>query len=153
VGKIAAISLAVVACVAIAAVSMAAFRKDTFDLQCDLTDHSGRHGYAFHVQIPRYFGRPDITMVGGNTFDLKVGRFDDTKIYATLDVRLSGWPDNADAMSFDFNRLTGAAEVEYLHKPTAAELKEDPHPPPPDFWLVLDDSAQHGICQKVRPAF
>jgi hypothetical protein len=126
-------------------------QKDIFDLQCTLTGKSGPERYAFHLEIPKYFGRSQITMVGRNTFDLKVERLDDTKIYATLDQKLSNWPDRADLMSFDFNRLTGVAELDYLHQPTDAELKAEKHPFP--GLLILDDFSKNGSCLKAKPVF
>ena len=93
-------------------------------------------------------------MVGRNTHDLKVVRFDNAKIYATLDQKLAGWPsDNTELMSFDFNRITGDAEINYLRRPTEAELKEDKNPPFPGALLVLSDFSEMGKCVNAKPAF
>jgi hypothetical protein len=135
----------------VAALSFVVSDKDVFDLQCNLNGKSGSHRYAFHLEIPKYFGSSHVTMVGRNTFDLEVVRLDKTKIYATLDQKLSDWPDKADLMSFDFNRVTGDAEIDYLHRPTDAELKEEKDPFPGD--LILDDFSKTGTCLKAKPAF
>lgn len=138
-----------VAIALVAAVFFVVSDKDIFDLQCNLSDKSGAHRYAFHLEIPKYFGRFHITMVGRNAFDLDAVRLDKTKIYATLDQKLSGWPDKADLMSFDFNRVTGEAQIDYLHRPTDAE----PAPPFAGSMLVLDEFSQTGTCLKAKPAF
>jgi hypothetical protein len=137
-----------VAIALVAAIFLVVSDKDVFDLQCSLSDKSGAHHYAFHLEIPKYFGRYHITMVGRHTHDLDVVRLDKTKIYATLDQKLSDWPDKADKMSFDFNRVTGDAQIDYLHRPTDPE-----HPLPAGFLLILDEFSQTGTCIKAKPAF
>src|SRR5262245_27426219 len=97
---------AVVAIAILASASLALSEKDVFELQCNLAGKSGSSHYAFHLKIPKYFGQAQLVMVGHNTYDLKVVRFDNTKIYATLDQKLASWPsDNTDLMSFNFNRI------------------------------------------------
>ena len=134
---------------------MALSEKEVFELQCNLAGKSGSGHYAFHLEIPKYFGQAQLVMVGRNTHDLKVVRFDNAKIYATLDQKLAGWPsDNTELMSFDFNRITGDVEIDYLHQPTEAELKEEKNGPL--AWgalLVLSDFSQMGTCVKAKPAF
>ena len=143
---------AIIVVALIASASLALSEKDVFELQCSLSGKYGSGHYAFHLEIPKYFGQAQLVMVGRNTHDLKVVRFDNTKIYATLDQKLASWPNNADLMSFDFNRITGDAEIDYLHQPTEAELKEDKNPFP-DALLVLSDFSEMGTCVKAKPAF
>jgi hypothetical protein len=155
--KVLAVGAAIIAAALIASVSWALSEKDVFELQCNLAGKSGRGHYAFHLEVPKYFGRPRLVMVGRLTLDLKVEHLDNTKIYATLDhlhQKLGGLPDNADLMSFDFNRITGDVEIDYLHQPTEAELKEEKNGPL--AWgalLVLSDFSQMGTCVKAKPAF
>jgi hypothetical protein len=151
--RLLAVGAAIIAAALIASASLALSEKDVFELQCNLVGKSGSGHYAFHLAIPKYFGQAQLVMVGRNTHDLKVVRFDNIKIYATLDQKLAGWPENADLMSFDFNRIIGDAEIDYLHKPTEAERKEDKNPPPPDYLLILDDFTEMGTCVKAKPAF
>jgi hypothetical protein len=88
------------------------------------------------------FEAPHITWVhSGGTVNLKVKRFDETTIYATLAGPFY-WPDKADSMWFAFNRLAGQIEVEYAEKPNAD-----------DFMAFLTDFSQRGTCTKSRPAF
>jgi hypothetical protein len=54
-------------------------------------------------------------------------------------------------MSFDLNRIAGDAQINYLHRPTDAELKEEKTlagalPPLADF-------AETGTCLKAKPAY
>ena len=67
----------------VASISFAFTEKEVFELQCNLTGKLKSDHYAFHVEIPKYLGSPRLVMVGLNTFDLKVVRLDNTKIFAT----------------------------------------------------------------------
>ena len=120
--------------------------SDTFNLQCALASpSSGSQRYAFHIEIPKFLGKPRVVWVGINTHDLMIVRSDDTVIIVELDQRLSGWPDKADLMQFQFHRITGDAEMYYLQKPT----ETDRWP----AWLVLEDFSKKGTCSKSERAF
>jgi hypothetical protein len=142
------IAIAIAATIAFALLT----QKDVFELQCNFTDKSGPESYVFHVEIPKYLGSSRVVMVGDNTLDLKVWRLDKTKISAALDKELGDWPDKADLMSFDFNRITGDARIDYLRNPTDAELKA-PNAPFPGSMLVLQEFSKAGTCVKSKPAF
>jgi hypothetical protein len=145
---------ALVIAIAIAAAMVGAIvtQKDVFELQCNFTGKSEPERYAFHVEIPKYLGSSRIVMIGVDTLDLKVWRLDKTKISAALDKELGDWPDKADLMSFDFNRITRDARIDYLHNPTDAELKA-PNAPFPGSMLVLQEFSKAGTCVKSKPAF
>jgi hypothetical protein len=119
--------------------------SDEFNLQCSLADASTLHRYAFHIEIPKFLRAPRVVWVAINTYDLRVVRVDDTMIIANLDTKLSDWPDKADSMSFQFNRITGEAEMNYLQKPT----ETDPFP----GWLIMKAFSENGTCSKSKRAF
>ena len=52
-----------------------------------------------------------------NTHDLRTVIFNETSIVAELDQALSGFPSQADEMSFRMNRISDAVEVNYLRGP------------------------------------
>ena len=132
----------------VALVVFIAFQSTTFNLRCDFVGPTGsRQQLAFHVEIPKFFRAPRITWVGENTHDLTTTRIDDTVIIANLATRLASWPEGADLMSFWFNRITGDAEIKYLHKPT----EEDKIPA--GYELDLDGFSQTGKCLKSEPTF
>ena len=121
----------------------------SFNLQCTLSANTGIRSYALRVELPSVFGSARVQWVGVNTHDLRVIRFDDTSIIADISDKLAGWPDKADAMSFRLNRISGAAEVNYLQSPRETN--------PKDPWsfaqTVLTEFSEIGNCAKTAQAF
>jgi hypothetical protein len=77
------------------------------------------------------------------------------KLLGLCGIWLSGGPDKADFMWFDFNRLTGEIAVEFLRKATAEELKDIP-PLPKGVTggpVMVTLTGQRGDCTKSKPAF
>ena len=128
-----------------------ALESESFNLRCTLTGPSGEHHYAFHIEIPQHFGAARVTLLVRSTlsFDLKIVHVDDTSILASLDTKMSDWPEAADLKYFRLSRISGDAEVNFLEKPT----KEDPHQPPDGFLHVMDAFTQKGPCSKSERAF
>jgi hypothetical protein len=143
------IGLFVGALIALGAAGFASFASETFNLQCDLTASNGLHRYAFRVEVPTFIGTARIRWVGVNTHDLDIVRVDETTIIAQLKQKLHGWPEKADVMSFQFNRLSGAGDVSYLQNP--------PAPDPKDPWSlglpVLTEFSETGKCYKTERVF
>ena len=125
----------------------AALLSESFDLQCAAKGPKGVSNYTLHVDVPKFVGSPRIKWVGTNTHDLRVVVFDETMIIADVDGALSGFPDQANAMSFRINRITGTVEVNYL-----SDVKTDTTPPP-GFKLLLDQFSETGRCTKLERAF
>ena len=129
------------------------------DLNVAAIGTTGEHHYAFHIEIPRFFGAASVTLIGGAlppfnqaTFNLKNVRIDDIKISASFNKTMTAfpadWPDKADTKIFDLNRITGAAVVTYLRIPEG-----EPNPPPSGFLLVMDGFTEKGTCSKSERAF
>jgi hypothetical protein len=143
------IGLVIGVLVTLGAVGIASLASETFNLQCDLTASNGVRRYAFRIDVPKFIGTANIKWVGTNTHDLEIVRIDETTIIAELKQKLYGWPEKADAMSFQFNRLTGEGTVNYLQNP--------PAPDPKDPWSlgrpVLSEFSEAGKCYKTDRVF
>ena len=150
---------ALVAGCAITLTVVPALASQSLYLRCKLVASSGvAHEYVLRVEVPDYFGVAHVTLVGTNTSELKVVRFDDTLIIADLDQRMLGdkikfklndgvdWPDKANAMEFRLNRITGGAELNYLQKQPTTEMKNE-------WSLVMEGFSEKGSCSKSDRAF
>ena len=123
--------------------------SENFNLRCDLLSGSGEtHHYAFRIEIPNYFGNSRVTWVGDNTHDLKVVRLDDTVIIANLEEKVRGWPDKAIKQFFRLNRITGAAEMNYLRNLEPSDPKV-----PEGVLPVMGAFTETGTCSKAERAF
>ncbi|WP_316174698.1 MULTISPECIES: hypothetical protein [unclassified Bradyrhizobium] len=126
-----------------------AFLTDVFDLRCSVNSPQRGSDYALHIEAPKYLGSPRIQWVGKNAHDLQVVVFNETTIIADVNTRLSNFPDNAEAMSFRINRITGAFEVDFLRSPTTLDGK----PPFGGARLVMTEFSEIGKCSKVEREF
>ncbi len=87
----------------------------------------------------------------------RVDRNTSTELWANLETTYSDFPPTASATGFRLNRVTGAASVEYLHKPSDAEVEIcKKHPGMFDdicrSYVVLTEHAQSGRCAVVDRA-
>lgn len=86
------------------------------------------------------------------TQEFKVIRNTSTQLWASHEMKFRDFPH--DATDFRLNRVTGAAEVNYLQKPAAVEIakcKKEGSWGCEDF-LVLTEKVEHGDCQIAERA-
>jgi len=87
----------------------------------------------------------------------RVDRNTSTELWASLETTYSDYPPTATATAFRLNRITGAASVEFLHKPTEAETevckkRQGTGALYCGFTEVLTAYAQSGRCAVVDRA-
>jgi len=86
------------------------------------------------------------------TQKFKVIRNTSTQLWASHEMKFRDFPH--DATDFRLNRVTGAAEMNYLRKPSAADVascKKERNWGCEDF-LVLTEKSERGTCQVVDRA-
>lgn len=87
----------------------------------------------------------------------RVDRNTSTELWANLETTYRDFPPTAFATGFRLNRITGAASVEFLHKPTEPEVETcKKHPGMFEDicrdYVVLTEHAQNGKCAVVDRA-
>lgn len=87
----------------------------------------------------------------------RVDRNTSTELWANLETMYSDFPPTATATAFRLNRITGAASVDFLHKPTEPEIEICKKRPGTgalycDMTEVLTAYAQSGRCAVVDRA-
>jgi len=121
------------------------------NLKCELNGDRGNAEYILQIVPPSTFERSRATWVTTNgPFELKIVRFNDTNLVARTDQKMSNWPDNADYMQFDVDRISGRAEVTYARHTSEEEKKKDKWA---QFDLVLSAFTERGMCRTISRAF
>lgn len=115
----------------------------TLDLLCDASGANGNSQYSLRVKKP-ILGRSTISWIGLNLIELNVVEISDVRIRANLLTRAPAveWPEGADGVVIEINRLTGGVSVHFIHKP------------PPGSENKWDEvSKQSGVCKKTNSPF
>lgn len=130
--------------VVLAVASLGASGCETY-LACSLTDADGKryqYSFAFDAEKVALFW-----VEGSQKFE--VVRDTSTQLWASHEVKFRDFP--YDAMDFRLNRVTGAAEISYLRKPSpvdVASCKKERNWGCEDFQ-VLTEKSENGTCTVV----
>lgn len=129
---------------ALASLSLGASGREIY-LACSLVGPGSKpyqYSFAFDSEKSTLFW-----VEGTQTF--KVIRNTSTQLWGSHEMKFRDFPH--DATDFRLNRVTGAAEMNYLHKPSTtdvADCKKERNWGCEDF-LVLTEKSENGTCAVV----
>lgn len=131
----------------LAGLSFSASSREMY-LSCSLTGPEivpYQYSFAFNPEKSTLFW-----VEGAQKF--KVIRNTSTQLWASHEITFRDFPH--DVTDFRLNRVTGAAEMNYLRKPSSADVtscKKERNWGCEDF-LVLTEKSERGVCQVVDRA-